>query len=196
MSNSEPTDGGVVDERQTETGGDRKRYGRGTHSRRNSGARRRRTVPHRNGRLIGGILLGDAARAANLLSAVDSSTLLPEERISLLFDIGAPAARGAFGQIPLETQICSCTGLRMGALLECIKTGLGTAEAVMEATRAGKTCGSWEPAVRETSAGHAAKQLHRHRPSCRARMESISYSKNMAQLSRLSRFISTGCSTI
>ncbi|MFL6354352.1 MAG: NAD(P)/FAD-dependent oxidoreductase [Bryobacteraceae bacterium] len=64
----------------------------------------------RNGRLIGGILLGDAARAANLLSAFDSSTLLPEQRIGLLFDIGAPAAQGGFEEIPLETQICTCTG--------------------------------------------------------------------------------------
>jgi NAD(P)H-nitrite reductase large subunit len=37
----------------------------------------------------------------------------------------------------------------MGGLLACVKTGLGTAEAVMEATRAGKACGSCEPALRE-----------------------------------------------
>ncbi len=102
----------------------------------------------RNGRLIGGILLGDAGRAAELLSAFDSSCALPADRLSLLFDIGAPAAVG-FDQVPLDTQICSCSNIRMGALLDCVRNGLRTPEAVMEATRAGKACGSCEPVVRE-----------------------------------------------
>ena len=49
----------------------------------------------RDGRLIGGILLGDASRAADLFSIFDRSAALPEERITLLFNIGAPAAREA-----------------------------------------------------------------------------------------------------
>jgi NADPH-dependent 2,4-dienoyl-CoA reductase/sulfur reductase-like enzyme/predicted pyridoxine 5'-phosphate oxidase superfamily flavin-nucleotide-binding protein len=102
----------------------------------------------RDGRLIGGILLGDAVRAAELLSAFDSSSALPAERTSLLFDIGAPAA-GGLDQVPLDTQICSCSNIRLGTLLDCVKNGLRTPEAVMEATRAGKACSSCEPAVRE-----------------------------------------------
>ena len=103
----------------------------------------------RDGRLIGGILLGDGGEAANLLSAFDSGGPLPEERANLLFNFGVPAAQGGFEQIPLEAQICSCSGVRMGALLDCVKNGLRTAQAVMEETRAGKACGSCEPAVRE-----------------------------------------------
>ena len=102
----------------------------------------------RDGRLIGGILLGDAGRAAELLSAFDSSSALPADRLSLLFDIGTPAAVG-FDQVPLDTQICSCSNIRMGALLDCVRNGLRTPEAVMDATRAGRACGSCEPAVRE-----------------------------------------------
>jgi len=103
----------------------------------------------RDGRLIGGIILGDANRVADLFSAFDGNTTLPEQRISLLFSLGAPAAQGGFDQISRETQICSCSNVRMGALLDCVKNGLRSAEAVMDATRAGKACGSCDPAVRE-----------------------------------------------
>ena len=103
----------------------------------------------REGRLIGGILLGDADRAADLFSLFDSSAPLPEERISLLFNIGAAVVKRGFDQIPLETQICSCSNVRMGTLLDCVKNGLRTVDAVMEATRAGKACGSCDPTVRE-----------------------------------------------
>jgi predicted pyridoxine 5'-phosphate oxidase superfamily flavin-nucleotide-binding protein/bacterioferritin-associated ferredoxin len=103
----------------------------------------------RDGRLIGGILLGDGQRATDLLSAFDSAALLPEERVSLLFNFGAAAARGGVEEILPETQICSCSGIRMGALLDCVKNGLRTADAVMEATRAGKACSSCDPAIRE-----------------------------------------------
>jgi len=103
----------------------------------------------RSGRLIGAILLGDADRAAGLLSAFDSGARLPEERATLLFHMGARETRGGLDQVPPETQICSCAGIRMGAVLGCIQSGLRSAEAVMETTRAGKACGSCEPALRE-----------------------------------------------
>ena len=47
----------------------------------------------RNGRLLGSILLGDISKSPYLTQAFDRNTPLPEERLSLLFDIGAPAAK-------------------------------------------------------------------------------------------------------
>jgi hypothetical protein len=47
----------------------------------------------RNGRLVGGILVGDITKAAYLMQAFDRDAPLPEERLSLLFDFGAPSQR-------------------------------------------------------------------------------------------------------
>ena len=48
----------------------------------------------RDGRLVGGILMGDISKAAYLMQAFDRDSPLPEERLSLLFDLGAPTAEG------------------------------------------------------------------------------------------------------
>ncbi len=103
----------------------------------------------RDGRLIGGILLGDSGKAASLLHAFESDTPLPEERMRLLFDIGAQPRPVTLEQIPLEAQVCSCQAVNKGAIVECVKSGRRTFEAVREATRAGLACGSCEAMVRE-----------------------------------------------
>ncbi len=103
----------------------------------------------RDGHLLGAILLGDISKAAYLLHAFDSNSPLPEERLSLLFDIGAPARQVTFEKISADTQICNCSGITMGALVNCVKAGQRSADAVMSATRAGKACGSCESMVRE-----------------------------------------------
>jgi predicted pyridoxine 5'-phosphate oxidase superfamily flavin-nucleotide-binding protein/bacterioferritin-associated ferredoxin len=103
----------------------------------------------RDSHLLGAILLGDISKAAYLLHAFDSNSPLPEERVNLLFDIGAPSKQVTFEQIPPDAQICNCHGISMGALINCVKAGRRTAGAVMEATRAGTACGSCESMVRE-----------------------------------------------
>ncbi len=103
----------------------------------------------RDSKLVGGILLGDSGKAANLLHAFESGTTLPEERINLLFDIGAAPKRVTLEQIPLDAQICNCEAISKGAIVECVKSGRRTIEAVREATRAGLACGSCDSMVRE-----------------------------------------------
>jgi NAD(P)H-nitrite reductase large subunit/predicted pyridoxine 5'-phosphate oxidase superfamily flavin-nucleotide-binding protein len=103
----------------------------------------------RDGRLMGGILLGDSSKAASLQHAFESNAPLPEDRINLLFDIGAPPKRVMLEQIPLDAQICSCHAVSKGAIVECVKRGCDTVEAVREATRAGLACGSCAAMVRE-----------------------------------------------
>jgi NAD(P)H-dependent nitrite reductase large subunit len=103
----------------------------------------------RDGRLMGGILLGDSSKAAFLLHAFESNAPLPEERIRMLFDIGAQPKRITLEQIPLDAQVCSCHAVNKGAIVECVKSGRRTLHAVREATRAGLACGSCQPMVRE-----------------------------------------------
>ena len=103
----------------------------------------------RDGRLIGGILLGDSSKAASLLHAFETNATLPEERIRLLFDVGAPPKRVTLEQIPLDAQVCNCEHVNKGAIVECVKGGRRTIEEVREATRAGLSCGSCDAMVRE-----------------------------------------------
>src|SRR3954453_8635367 len=89
----------------------------------------------REGRLVGGILLGDISKAAYLMQAFDRNTPLPEERLQLLFDIGDPPKQVTFAEMNANTQICNCNGVSKGALVACVNSGKRNAKAVMDATR-------------------------------------------------------------
>ncbi len=103
----------------------------------------------RDGRLVGGILLGDISKAAYLMQAFDRNTPLPEERLQLLFDIGAPAKQVTFAEMSANTQVCNCNGVSKGAIVTCVNSGKRNAKAVMDATRAGMGCGSCKGMVAE-----------------------------------------------
>jgi nitrite reductase (NADH) large subunit len=103
----------------------------------------------RDGRLLGSILLGDISKSAYLMQAFGQNTPLPEERLSLLFDIGAPAAKVTFEEMALDMQVCNCNGVNKGAIVECVKGGKRTAKGVMETTRAGMGCGACKGLVGE-----------------------------------------------
>ena len=103
----------------------------------------------RDGRLTGAILLGDGSKTTQLLHAFETNAPLPEERRSLLFDIGGRAKRVTLDQIPLEAQICNCERINKGTIVECVRAGHTTIEAVRAATKAGLACGSCDAMVRE-----------------------------------------------
>jgi nitrite reductase (NADH) large subunit len=106
----------------------------------------------RNGRLVGGILLGDIGKAPYLTQAYERSTPVPEERLSLLFDIGAPSAKASVESMPPEMQVCNCNGVTKRAIVGCVKQGKRSAKAVMESTRAGMGCGACKALVSEVIA--------------------------------------------
>lgn len=103
----------------------------------------------RDGRLAGGILLGDISKAAYLMQAFDRGLRLPSERLSLLFDTGAPSPQVTFDEMPASVQICNCNGVKKGAIVECVAKGRRSLKGVMEATRAGTGCGSCKALVNE-----------------------------------------------
>jgi len=96
----------------------------------------------RRGRLAGAIMMGDLSKVGYLMQAFDKNTPLPEERLSLLFDIGAPEAKVTLDEMPLAAQVCNCNGVSKGDLGACVSAGLRTPQAVMKKTRAGLGCGS------------------------------------------------------
>ncbi len=103
----------------------------------------------RDGRLVGGILIGDISKAAYLMQAFDRDSPLPEERLSLLFDLGTPSEKVTLDEMPGDAQVCNCNGVSKAAIGACVAGGARTATAVMNATRAGKGCGSCKSLVGE-----------------------------------------------
>jgi len=101
----------------------------------------------RRGRLAGAIVMGDLSKVGYLMQAFDKNTPLPEERLSLLFDIGAPAAKVTYDEMPTLAQVCNCNGVSKGDIGGCVAGGLRTPQAVMKKTRAGMGCGSCKAMV-------------------------------------------------
>jgi nitrite reductase (NADH) large subunit len=105
------------------------------------------TVIIRDGVLVGATLLGDVSKVASLTQAFDRRVPLPEERIRLLFDIGAAPPDVGAAELADESQVCNCNGVSKGELVACVRDGQRTVGGVMAATRAGKGCGSCEDLV-------------------------------------------------
>ena len=103
----------------------------------------------RDGRLVGGILMGDISKAAYLMQAFDRDSRLPDERLGLLFDLGTPSQKITLDEMPAETQICNCNGVSKAAIGACVASGRKTTKSVMDATRAGMGCGSCKALVGE-----------------------------------------------
>jgi nitrite reductase (NADH) large subunit len=101
----------------------------------------------RRGRLAGAIMMGDLSKVAYLMQAFDRNTPLPEERLSLLFDIGAPKSAVTMDEMPMAAQVCNCNGVSKQDIGTCVKAGLRSAPAVMKKTRAGMGCGSCKSLV-------------------------------------------------
>jgi nitrite reductase (NADH) large subunit len=103
----------------------------------------------RDGRLVGGILMGDISKAAFLMQAFDRDSRLPDERLGLLFDLGTPAQKVTLDEMPADAQVCNCNGVTKGTIGACVAGGRRGAKAVMAATRAGMGCGSCKTLVNE-----------------------------------------------
>ncbi len=111
----------------------------------------------RDGRLVGGILMGDISKAAYLMQAFDRDSPLPHERLSLLFDIGGPPQAVTLDEMPGDAQVCNCNGVSKATLGACVAAGERDPKAVMAATRAGMGCGSCKTLVGEVVAWFAKR---------------------------------------
>ena len=113
----------------------------------------------RDGVLAGGILMGDISKAAYLMQAFDRGIKLPDERLSLLFDTGAPSVPATLDEMPDSVQICNCNGVSKGKITACVLSGKRSLKGVMDATRAGTGCGSCRGLVGEILKWAADGQL-------------------------------------
>ncbi|MEV6930731.1 nitrite reductase large subunit NirB [Dactylosporangium sp. NPDC051485] len=104
-----------------------------------------RSAVVRDGRLAGATLVGDVRRAALLTRLYHEGVALPDDRAALLVDASGheddPAA------LADDLQVCNCNGVTKAALARAVHSGSRTVGAAMEATRAGRGCGSCKPLV-------------------------------------------------
>jgi nitrite reductase (NADH) large subunit len=101
-----------------------------------------KSVVIRDGKLLGATLLGDVSKVAFLMQAFDRGMPLPEERMQLLFDIGAPSEAVGAAELAEDAQVCNCNGVSKGDIAACVHAGTKSVPGVMAATKAGKGCGS------------------------------------------------------
>ncbi len=140
----------------------------------------------RDGRLVGGILMGDISKAAYLMQAFDRDSRLPDERLELLFDLGAPPQAVTLDEMPADAQVCNCNGVSKAAIGACVAGGAKSTTAVMKATRAGMGCGSCKSLVGELVEWFAGGQVEED-PSIHYYVPCISMTKPelVAEVKRL-----------
>jgi nitrite reductase (NADH) large subunit len=99
-------------------------------------------------RLLGGILVGDASAYGTLRPMVASGLALPENPEELIL----PAATGRAGVVagmPDEAVVCSCNNVTKAAICGAVETGAcDTVACLKKCTKAGSTCGSCVPVVK------------------------------------------------
>ncbi len=106
-----------------------------------------KTIVIRDGKLVGATLLGDVSKVSFLTQAFDTGLPLPEERVSLMFDIGTPDVEVGVAELAEDAQVCNCNGVSKGTLVGCVRDGVTSVSGVMAKTKAGKGCGSCKELV-------------------------------------------------
>lgn len=101
----------------------------------------------RDGRVCGGILLGDSATVGNLMLAMDRGTPVPRNRLPLLFDGLDSRSDVDPATAPDEAVLCHCNNVTHGSVREAIDCGAHDVAAVAKATRATTGCGTCRRSV-------------------------------------------------
>ncbi|MFT4043262.1 MAG: nitrite reductase large subunit NirB [Gordonia sp. (in: high G+C Gram-positive bacteria)] len=101
-----------------------------------------KSVVVRDNKLVGAMLLGDVSKVGFLTQAFDEKVPLPDERISMLFDMGTPSAATGAAELADDAAVCNCNGVSKGDLVACVHGGATNVAQVCAITRAGKGCGS------------------------------------------------------
>lgn len=108
-------------------------------------------------RLLGGVLVGDAADYMRLLATCNSGAELSESPEDLLFGPRGEAAASA-AEAPDSLQICSCNDVSKGKICEAIREGGALdVSAIKSCTRAGSGCGGCVPMVTDLLSAELAR---------------------------------------
>jgi nitrite reductase (NADH) large subunit len=100
-------------------------------------------------RLLGGILVGDAADYGAWLQLMLNAMPLPARPESMLVPASEAGASTGMGvaALPASAQICSCNSVSKGDICAAVEQGVVTLGGMKKATRAASTCGGCAPLV-------------------------------------------------
>lgn len=136
-----------------------------------------KTLVVRDDKLVGATLVGDVSKVAFLMQAFDRGLPLPQERISLMFDIGTPDVAVGVAELSDDAQVCNCNGVNKATIVNCVKGGEKSVDGVMATTRAGKGCGSCKGLVTQIVAWAAGGDVSED-PSANWYVRGIPYEKS------------------
>ncbi|HEX6961562.1 MAG TPA: nitrite reductase large subunit NirB [Lacipirellula sp.] len=101
-------------------------------------------------RLLGGILVGDAADYGRLSMLARGRLPLPCKPHELIVGTAASAAAVGLEAMPDSAQVCSCNNVSKGVLCAAIcSDGIDTLDALRRSTKAGAGCGGCLPLVND-----------------------------------------------
>ncbi len=111
-------------------------------------------------RLLGAVLVGDAAQYGTLLQMALNGMPLPEapEFLILPQPEGAPMRGLGVDALPATAQVCSCNDVSKGTLCEAVANGAASIGALKKCTGAGTACGGCVPLVTQVLNAELAKQ--------------------------------------
>ncbi len=100
-------------------------------------------------RLLGGILVGDAADYGTWLQFMLNAMPLPARPEAMLVPAGEQGASSGAGiaALPAGAQVCSCNNVSKGDICAAVEQGVVTLGGIKKATRAASTCGGCAPLV-------------------------------------------------
>jgi nitrite reductase (NADH) large subunit len=108
--------------------------------------------------LLGGILVGDASAYGVLRPMVGEQ--LPGDPLSIISPSGSDSyAEGlGVGSLPATAQICSCNNVSKGDLTDAIADGCADVPALKSCTKAGTSCGSCVPLLKQLLEAEGVQQ--------------------------------------
>ncbi|MEU4503417.1 nitrite reductase large subunit NirB [Streptomyces sp. NPDC024089] len=145
-----------------------------------------------DGRLLGGVLVGDAESYATLRPLAAGRSQLPAPAEQLLLPAAAEGRQGPLA-LPDEAVVCSCHNVSKGAIRAAVtEQGMHTVPEVKKCTKAGTGCGSCVKLLgsivgEELAAGghEVARGLCEHFTHTRAELYEIVRVKGITGFSRL-----------
>jgi nitrite reductase (NADH) large subunit len=151
----------------------------------------KKLVVTEDGKLLGGILVGDAAAYDLLKPLAGTDTALPGDPIQLLLPPadGEAAAGLGVGSLPDSATICSCHNVNKGSLLAAVHDeGCATVGDLKACTKAGTGCGSCIPMLGKLLDAAGVEQstaLCPHFPQTRAELYEIVLVRGIDSYARL-----------
>jgi nitrite reductase (NADH) large subunit len=145
--------------------------------------------------LLGGILVGDASAYGVLRPMVGER--LPGDPLAIIAPTGSEsgATQLGVGALPSAAQICSCNNVTKGDLTDAIAGGCADVPALKSCTKAGTSCGSCVPLLKQLLEAEGVEQstaLCEHFTQSRAELFEIISASSIRTFSGLIERFGTG----